>query len=47
MAEPIAKAQPFSFFKTLMLGSDDDMSIKVAQILTNLADPSGAQETEY
>lgn len=37
----ISDAQPYGFFKTLMLGNDEEILYKVAQILGNLSDRSG------
>lgn len=37
----INDAQPYGFFKTLMLGNDEEILYKVAQVLGNLSDRSG------
>lgn len=37
----ISDAQPYGFFKTLMLGNDEEILYKVAQVLGNLSDRSG------
>ena len=39
----ISDAQPYGFFKTLMLGNDEEILYKVAQILGNLSDRSGTR----